>query len=57
MKLNAKEARSSRDATLIVIDERSMMNWKMLNMLDCVLCLLVNCGMLMVGKYVICDGG
>ena len=56
LKLNSREAQTIRDATLIMIDEISMMNWKILNMLDRMLRVLMDCDVLMGGKCVILMG-
>ena len=53
LKLNSKEAQISRDATVIIIDDFLMMNWKILNMLDKMLHVLMDCGVLMGEKCLI----
>ena len=57
LKLESKEAQLIRDATLIMIDGIFMMNWKLLNMLDQVFRVLMNCDVFMGGKYMILMGG
>ena len=54
--LNSKEAQVIREAALIMIDEISMMNWKILNMLDRILRSLMNKDDYMGGKCIVLMG-
>ena len=56
LKLNSKEAQIIREAVLIMIDEISMMNWKILNMLDRMLRILMNKDEYMGGKCIVLMG-
>ena len=54
--LNSKKAQVIREAALIMIDEISMMNWKILNMLDRMLRSLMNKDDYMGGKCIVLMG-
>ena len=56
LKLNSKEAQIIKDATLIMIDEISMMNWKILNMLDRMRRMLMDSDVFMGGKCMVLMG-
>ena len=56
LKINSKEVQLIIEAALIMIDEISMMNWKILNMLDRFLREIMNCDEFMGGKCVVLMG-
>ena len=56
LKLNSKEVEIIKKARLIMIDEISMMNWKLMNMFDRFLRAVMNCDKYMGGKCVVIMG-
>ena len=56
LKLNSKEVEIIQKASLIMIDEISMMNWKLMNMFDRFLRQVMNCDKFMGGKCVVIMG-
>ena len=56
LKLNSRETKIIREAKLIMIDEISMMNWKLMNMFERFLWQVMDCDKHMGGKCVVVMG-